>query len=117
MQKAGQLDLLISTVPTAYPMQPFMDVLKLDATLVNVGALDDLQPVNGLLLAGGRRSLAGSAIGGIAETQAVVDYCATRGIVADVELIRPDQIAEAFDRVVSKDVRYRFVIDFASSKT
>ncbi|HDM8297436.1 TPA: NAD(P)-dependent alcohol dehydrogenase [Yersinia enterocolitica] len=114
---AGQLDLLISTVPQAYAMQPFMDVLKLDATFVNVGALDDLQGLNGLLLAGSRRSLAGSAIGGIAETQEVIDYCVSRNIIADVELIRPDQINAAFERILNKDVRYRFVIDFASGKS
>jgi uncharacterized zinc-type alcohol dehydrogenase-like protein len=114
--KAGQLDLLISTVPTAYPMQPFMDLLKLDATLVNVGALNDLQGLNGMLLASGRRSLSGSIIGGIAETQETIDYCASRNIGADIELIQPDEIDRAFNRVVAKDVRYRFVIDFASAK-
>lgn len=64
-----------------------------------------------MALAFGRKSLAGSVIGGIAETQEVIDYCAFRGIKADIELIRPDQINRAFDRVVNKDVRYRFVID------
>lgn len=108
---ANQLDLLISTVPETYPMQPFMDALKLDGTLVNVGALNQLQGLNGMALAFGRKSLAGSVIGGIAETQEVIDYCAFRGIKADIELIRPDQINRAFDRVVNKDVRYRFVID------
>ncbi len=116
-RKAGQLDLLISTVPTAYPMQPFMDAMKLDATFVNVGALNDLEGLNGMLLAFSRRSLAGSVIGGIAETQEVIDYCAARNISADIELIRPDQINQAFDRIVGKDVRYRFVIDFASGKS
>jgi uncharacterized zinc-type alcohol dehydrogenase-like protein len=115
-RKAGQLDLLISTVPTAYPMQPFMDALKLDATLVNVGALNDLQGLNGMLLASSRRSLSGSIIGGIAETQEVIDYCASRGISADIELVRPDQIDQAFTRIVGKDVRYRFVIDFTGAK-
>jgi uncharacterized zinc-type alcohol dehydrogenase-like protein len=115
-RKAAQLDLLISTVPKAYPMQPFMDVLKLDGTLVNVGALNDLEGLNGMLLASSRRSLTGSVIGGIAETQEVIDYCAARNIGADIELIRPDQINQAFERVIGKDVRYRFVIDFASAK-
>jgi len=112
----GQLDLLISTVPHAYPMQPFMDTLKLDATLVNVGALNTLQGLNGMMLAFGRKSLAGSVIGGIAETQEVIDYCTARNIKADIELIRPDQINNAFDRVVNKDVRYRFVIDMKAVK-
>lgn len=110
---ANQFDLLISTVPTAYPMQPFMDLLKLDATLVNVGALVQLEGLNGMAQGFGRKSLAGSMIGGIAETQQVIDYCAARNITADVELIRPQEIARAFERVVGKDVRYRFVIDMA----
>lgn len=113
---ANRFDLLISTVPHAYPMQPFMDLLKLDATLVNVGALNDLEGPNGMALAFGRKSLAGSVIGGIAETQEVVDYCAARNIKADIELIRPDQINQAMDRVVSKDIRYRFVIDFTAER-
>jgi len=113
---AGKLDLLISTVPDTYPMQPFMDVLKLDGTLINVGALNQLEGLNGMALAFGRKSLAGSLIGGIAETQEVVDYCTARNIKADIELIRPDQINQAIDRVKKKDVRYRFVIDMASLK-
>jgi uncharacterized zinc-type alcohol dehydrogenase-like protein len=113
---AGTLDLLIATVPDTFPMQPFMDVLKLDGTLVNVGALNQLDGLNGMALAFGRKGLAGSMIGGIAETQEVVDYCAARHIKADIELIRPDQINAAFDRVKNKDVRYRFVIDMASLK-
>lgn len=113
---AGTLDLLIATAPDTFPMQPFMDALKLDGTLVNVGALNQLEGLNGMALAFGRKSLAGSMIGGIAETQEVVDYCAARNIKADIELIRPDQINAAFDRVKNKDVRYRFVIDMASLK-
>jgi len=108
---AGRFDLLISTVPVAYPMQPFMDLLKLDATLVNVGALGQLEGLNGMALGFGRKSLAGSMIGGIAETQEVIEYCAARNIKADVELVRPDQIDRAWERVRAKDVRYRFVLD------
>ncbi len=114
---ANRFDLLISTVPQAYPMQPFMDLLALDGTLVNVGALNQLEGgLIGMSMAFGRKSLAGSMIGGIAETQEVVDYCAARGIKADVELIRPEQIDQAYDRVVAKDVRYRFVIDLTAGK-
>ena len=108
---------MISTVPKAYSMQPFMDLLKLDATLVKLGAMEPLEGgINGMMLAFGRKSLAGSVIGGIAETQEVIDYCAARNIKADIELIGPNQINQAYDRVVNKDVRYRFVIDFASCK-
>lgn len=115
-QLSNRFDLLISTVPEAYPMQPFMDLLKLDATLVNVGALSQLQGVNGMLLGFGRKSLAGSMIGGIAETQQVIDYCAARNIKADIELITPDQIDQAYRRVIGKDVRYRFVIDMTAGR-
>jgi uncharacterized zinc-type alcohol dehydrogenase-like protein len=93
-----------------------VDLLKLDATLVNVGALEDLQSVSGRSLISGRKSIAGSVVGGIAETQQVVGYCTARNIKADIELIRPDQINQAYDRVVNKDVRYRFVIDLASGQ-
>ena len=71
---------------------------------------------NTMLLGFGRKSLAGSMIGGIAETQAVIDYCATRNIKADIELITPDQIDRAYERVVNKDVRYRFVIDMTAGR-
>jgi uncharacterized zinc-type alcohol dehydrogenase-like protein len=113
---ANSFDLIISTVPKAYPMQPFVDLLKLDATLVNVGALEDIQQVSGRSLIFGRKSIAGSVVGGILETQQVVDYCAARNIKPDIELIRPDQINQAYDRVVNKDVRYRFVVDLTSER-
>lgn len=116
-KQASQFDLLIASVPKAFPMQPFMDLLKLDSTLVNVGAMEPLEAgLHGMKLAFGRKSLAGSVIGGIAETQEVIDYCAARNIKADIELIRPDQINQAYERVVKKDIRYRFVIDLASAK-
>ena len=111
---ANQFDLLISTVPKAYPMQQFVNLLKLDATLVNVGAMEALQQVHGIDLIHGRKSIAGSMIGGIAETQQVIDFCAARNIKADIEVIRPDQINRAYERVVNKDVRYRFVMDMTA---
>ncbi|WP_279100704.1 NAD(P)-dependent alcohol dehydrogenase [Bartonella apis] len=115
---ANHFDLMISTVPVSYPMQPFMNMLKLDATLVNVGALGELTGgLSGMANGFGRKSLAGSMIGGIAETQEVIDYCAARHIEADIELIKPDEIDRAYERVMAKDVRYRFVIDFASGKS
>jgi uncharacterized zinc-type alcohol dehydrogenase-like protein len=110
----GTFDLMISTVPRAYPMQPFMNLLDLDGTLVNVGALEELKGLDGMMIGFGRKSLAGSMIGGIAETQEVIDYCAARNIKADIELVKPNQINEAFVRVVNKDVRYRFVIDMTT---
>jgi uncharacterized zinc-type alcohol dehydrogenase-like protein len=112
---AGTLDLVIATIPRPYPVQPYLDLLRLDGTLVNVGAMENLDgKISGAGLARGRKSLAGSIIGGVAETQEVVDYCARRKIKPDVEIIKIRDINKAFDRVVAKDVRYRFVIDMAS---
>lgn len=113
---AGTFDLLISTAPRAYPMQPFVNALKTGGTLVNVGAMEPIQEVTGIGLIHGRKSIAGSMIGGIAETQEVIDYCAARNIKADIEVIRPEDINKAYDRVVKKDVRYRFVIDMSKLK-
>jgi alcohol dehydrogenase (NADP+) len=84
--------------------------------VVNVGAMEPINGIHGMMLEFGRRSLAGSIIGDIAETQEVVDYCIARSIKAGIELIRPDQINQAFDWVVKKDVRYRFVIDMTPTK-
>jgi uncharacterized zinc-type alcohol dehydrogenase-like protein len=75
--------------------------------------METIQGVTGIDLVHGRKSIAGSLIGGIAETQEVIDYCAARNIKADIELVGPSEINKAFDRVVKKDVRYRFVIDMA----
>ncbi|MBL4561287.1 MAG: NAD(P)-dependent alcohol dehydrogenase [Labilibaculum sp.] len=107
----GYFDFMISTVPKAYPMQAFVNLLKLDATLVNVGAMEDIQGVSGLGLVFGRKNISGSLIGGIAETQEVIDFCAARGIKADIELIDAKDINTAYDNVVDKKVRYRYVID------
>lgn len=83
--------------------------------MVNVGLLSSYSdPVDNRLLTFGRKSLTSSIIGGIAETQQMVDFCASRGILADIEVIRPEQMNEAFSRVVNKDVRYRFVIDMST---
>lgn len=112
---ANQFDLLISTVPQSYALQPFINLLGLDGTLVNVGALEGLESINGLSMIFWRRGVAGSVIGGIPETQALLDYCAARKITADIELVRPDQIDEAMNRVLNKDVRYRFVIDMQAA--
>lgn len=112
MQKyANNLDWIISTVPEAYDMGPFVNLLKLDKTLVNVGAMGPVEGVTGNALVFGRKNITGSLIGGMAETQEVVDYCAARNIKSDIEMITPDQITNAYERVINKDVRYRFVID------
>lgn len=111
----GRFDLMLSTVPVAYQMQPFLNMLKLDKTLVNVGALTQLSGFQGMFMGFGRQSLAGSMTGGIAETQRVIDFAADHGITASYELIRPEQIAEACENVVNKRARYRYVIDMTAA--
>lgn len=113
--QANRFDLAIATVPYPYNAQPFLDALKLDATLINIG-LAEARGIDFHKLGFGRKSVSSSLIGGIAETQEVVDYCFARGIRPDIELIRPDQINQAIARVRDKDVRFRFVIDFATGK-
>lgn len=112
---AGQFDYILSTVPQSYDMDPFVKLLKLDGTLTNVGVLTPFdQGFDSGTLSKGRKAITGSHIGGIAETQQVIDYCAERGIAADIEMIPIDKANEAWTRVVNKDVRYRFVIDMSS---
>ncbi|ARE41213.1 Alcohol dehydrogenase [Rhodovulum sp. P5] len=111
----GSFDLMLSTVPVAYPMQQFLNLLKLDKTLVNVGALFPVEGAQGMLMGFGRQSLAGSMIGGIAETQAVIDFAAHHGIGAEYEMITPDQITDAYPKVVKKQARYRYVIDMTQA--
>lgn len=110
-------DLIVNTVAASHNLDPFLTLLKRDASLVLVGAPEHPHPsptVFCLLM--GRRSIAGSAIGGIAETQEMLDYCAKHKIVADIELISIQQINEAYERMLKGDVKYRFVIDMKSLK-
>ncbi len=114
---AGQFDLIVNTVAVAHNLDPFINCLKLDGTMVLVGAPATPHPspqVFPMLMQ--RRSLAGSAIGGIKETQEMLDFCAERGVLPDVEMIAMQDINEAWDRVEKSDVKYRFVIDLASLK-
>jgi uncharacterized zinc-type alcohol dehydrogenase-like protein len=113
----GRFDLIIDTVPTIHDTNPYVQTLGLDGTLVLVGYLGDLNPMlNTVPMIMGRKSIAGSLIGGIAETQEVLDFCGKHGICADVEMIRIDEINEAYERMLRSDVKYRFVIDMASLK-
>ena len=117
MQKyANRFDFILSTVPTKHDINPYIQLLKRDATLALVGALEPLEPIDHSQVAFHRRSIAGSLIGGIAETQEVLDFCAEHGIISDVELIPIQQINEAYERMLKGDVKYRFVIDMASLK-
>ncbi|MBC8135174.1 MAG: NAD(P)-dependent alcohol dehydrogenase [Fibrella sp.] len=114
---AGHFDFILDTVPSAHDLNPYMAALKLDGTLVVVGQLDAIEPpLQGLSLILGRKSIAGSGAGGIAETQEMLDFCAERGITCDVEMIPIQKINEAFERMLKSDVKYRFVIDMASLK-
>jgi alcohol dehydrogenase (NADP+) len=107
----GRCDLIINTVSAALPMQRYLSLLRLDGTMVSVGAPPEPLEVPAFALIGARRSWAGSAIGGIRETQQMLDFCASHGIGAEIETITAAQIDQAWDRVVDSDVRYRFVID------
>ncbi|SFO16010.1 uncharacterized zinc-type alcohol dehydrogenase-like protein [Cohaesibacter marisflavi] len=107
----NSFDLMIAAVPYAFDMQQFINLLKLDATLVNVGQLAQIDGLSGMMMGFGRKSLAGSMIGGMAETQELVNYCASHNVQPDVEIIKPNQITEAISRVIDKDVKFRFVID------
>lgn len=111
----ASFDLMLSTVPVAYPMQQFLNLLKLDKTLVNVGALFPIEGAQGMLMGFGRQSLAGSMTGGIAETQAVIDFAARHNIAATYEMITPDEIGAACEKVVNKEARYRYVIDMTAA--
>jgi uncharacterized zinc-type alcohol dehydrogenase-like protein len=111
---AGRFDLIVSTISASVDMGAYLGLLKLDGALVNVGLPEEPLQVPAFPLLEGRRSLAGSMIGGIRETQQMLDFCAEHGLGAEVEVISADQIDEAYDRVVASDVRYRFVIDIAT---
>ncbi|RBY80777.1 NAD(P)-dependent alcohol dehydrogenase [Blastococcus sp. TF02A-26] len=110
-QLAGRFDLIVNTVSAAVDVDAYLSLLAVDGALVNVGAPADPLPVNAMSLIGGRRTFAGSMIGGIAETQEMLDFCAEHGLGADVEVIAADRVNEAYERVLASDVRYRFVID------
>ena len=112
---AKRLDFILNTVAAPHDLDAFFALLKRDGTMALVGAPATPHPspqVFNLIMK--RRSLAGSMIGGIPETQEMLDFCAEHGIVADIEMIRADQINDAYERMLQGDVKYRFVIDSAS---
>ncbi len=113
---AGSFDLILDAVSANHDLDAHLALLKLDASLVVVGVPPSPQPVNVFNLLLPRRDLAGSLIGGIAETQEMLDFCGKHEIVCDIELIAMQQINEAYERVLKSDVKYRFVIDMASLK-
>ncbi len=107
----GSFDLIVNTVSAEMDWNAYLNLLKLDGTMVVVGIPEKMVPVGAFPLVGGRRSLAGSLIGGIKETQEMLDFCALHDIQCDIETIPAQKINEAYERVVKSDVRYRFVID------
>lgn len=114
-RRAASFDLLVDTVATSHNLDDYLSLLRRDGTLALVGIPEDPHPAPRVgRLMSKRRSLAGSSIGGIAETQEMLDYCAARDIVCDIERIRAQDVNDAYARMLRSDVRYRFVIDIAS---
>ncbi|WP_329562848.1 NAD(P)-dependent alcohol dehydrogenase [Kitasatospora sp. NBC_01266] len=111
---AGSFDLIVNTVSADLDLNAYLGLLRTNGTLVQVGAPEQAMPVAPFALIGQRKSLAGSMIGGIRETQEMLDFCAEHGIGADIEVIEASAINEAYTRVLKSDVRYRFVIDVAT---
>jgi uncharacterized zinc-type alcohol dehydrogenase-like protein len=115
-QHMSSFDFLLNTVPVKHDINPYLQLLKRDSTMVMVGAIEPLEPMNGANLIMGRKRVAGSLIGGIKETQEMLDFCGKHNIVSDIEMINMQDINNAFERVIASDVKYRFVIDMQSLK-
>ncbi|MBI5424370.1 MAG: NAD(P)-dependent alcohol dehydrogenase [Opitutae bacterium] len=113
---AGSFDFILDCVSAQHDLNAYLGMLKVDGNLTLVGAPEHPLPVAAFPLIMGRRSLSGSMIGGIPETQEMLDFCGQHGITADIEMIRMDQINEAYERMLKSDVKYRFVIDLATLK-
>jgi uncharacterized zinc-type alcohol dehydrogenase-like protein len=113
-QLQNQFDLMINTVGASIDLDAYLSLVKPDGAMVLIGVPEEPMSLNAPSLIGARRTLAGSMIGSIKETQEMLDFCGKHNIVADIELIPIQSINEAFERVVKSDVRYRFVIDMAS---
>jgi uncharacterized zinc-type alcohol dehydrogenase-like protein len=114
---AGKFDLIVDTVPYVHDLNEYVPTLNINGTLVLVGYLGGLDPLlNSVPMIMGRKSVAGSLIGGIAETQEMLDFCGEHNIVSEIEVIKMQEINEAYERMLKSDVRYRFVIDMASLK-
>jgi uncharacterized zinc-type alcohol dehydrogenase-like protein len=114
---AGYFDLIINTVSLPMDWNEYVKLLKVDGSMVVVGIPSKAVPVKAMPLVGRRRSIAGSSIGGIKETQEMLDFCGKHKLTSDIEVIPIQKVNEAYERVLKSDVRYRFVIDMASLKT
>jgi uncharacterized zinc-type alcohol dehydrogenase-like protein len=112
-----RFDFILDTVPSQHDLNPYLNTLALNGVLCLVGLLEAIEPpVQAGMVVLGRRSISGSAIGGIAETQEMLDFCAEHGIVSEIEMIDIKDINHAYERILKSDVKYRFVIDIASLK-
>jgi uncharacterized zinc-type alcohol dehydrogenase-like protein len=109
----GSFDLILNTVSANLKLSSYLNLLDVDGTLVELGIPEHPMEVPAFGLALARRSLSGSNIGGIAETQEMLDFCAEHGVTPEIEVIKPDYVNEAYERVLASDVRYRFVIDIS----
>src|SRR5689334_22217269 len=112
--QAASFDFILDTVSAPHDVDMFLSMLKRDGTMVLVGLPDRPLTIQPAILSGKRVALTGSSIGGVHETQEMLDYCGEKGIVSDIEIIPIQKIDEAFERVLKSDVKYRFVIDMAS---
>lgn len=110
----GKFDFLLNTIPVAHDVNPYLPLLKIDGTMCVVGLIGQFENVSTGPLVMGRRQVAGSLIGGLKETQEMLDFCGTHDVTADVEMIRMDEINAAYERLEKADVKYRFVIDMSS---
>ncbi|GAB7128236.1 NAD(P)-dependent alcohol dehydrogenase [Silvimonas sp. JCM 19000] len=114
---ASSFELIVDTVPYAHDLNPYVPTLAAGGTIALVGFLGDLEPpLNTMPMVMGRKALAGSLIGGIKATQEMLDFCGEHGITSDIEMIRMQDINDAYERMLKSDVKYRFVIDMASLK-
>jgi uncharacterized zinc-type alcohol dehydrogenase-like protein len=111
---AGHFDLILDTISAPHDYNKYLGLLKVDGAMVLLGVPPEPTPVAAFPLIMGRRSLAGSLIGGIKETQEMLDFCAEHGIVSDIEILPVQKVNEAYERMLKADVRYRFVLDMAT---
>ena len=114
VQEAGSFDFLLNTIPVNHDLTPYLELLKTNGTMCVVGAVEPLSQVNAAQLIFGRRSLSGSLIGGIAETQEMLNFCGEKNILSEVEVIRMDEINDAYTRMQKNQVKYRFVLNLGS---
>jgi uncharacterized zinc-type alcohol dehydrogenase-like protein len=116
-KQRGTFDFILDTVPVAHGLNPYLHLLKRDGTLALVGALEPMDGVHGAIISAKRLRVVGSMIGGMPETQEMLDFCGEHNITSDIEMIKMNQIDEAYERMLRSDVKYRFVIDMSSLAT